>query len=458
MCSDDKRNTLMKVRAYILTPSIARGIAVLCAAVFVIGAASTAPACTGDCDGRGSVATNELILGVDIALGRQPVDACPAFANSQGMVDIAQLITGVDNALKGCGGESPVDEPTLQAYLDDWRTRFGLFGAVLGVARPGEAATLVASGFSDPVAGTPMDPTSPFFIASVTKGFVAAVVLQLAAEGVLDLDDQLSRWVPDWPTGDRILIRQLLNHTSGLPSLANADVQDIWQPLILRDLEHVWTPTEALSYIREMPLLFEPGSGYHYSNANYILAGVVVEAATGRAIADEIRTRLTEPLGLAETYLDSGLGPLDPRAGHAFYDLAGNGTYIDISGFPRTAVVTLYGAAGGMVSTPTDLLEWAGALYGSTQVLSREWREQMTDLGPFGYGFATFGLCPCETNAGGARVFSGRGHDGEIPGYRTFVGYWPDVNVAIVLYVNQSPIDQFVNFRRGLEGARLLVR
>ena len=446
----------MKVRAYILTPSVARGIAVLCAAVFVIGAASTAPACTGDCDANGMVAINELILGVNIALG-DPVDACPAFTNSQRMVDIAQLIKGVNNALNGCGAESPVDQPTLQAYLDYWRKGRGLFGAVLGVARPGGAATLVASGLSDPAAGTPMDPTSPFAIASVTKGFVATVVLQLAAEGVLGLDDQLSRWVPDWPTGDRILIRQLLNHTSGLPSLANADVQDIWRPRLLADLRHVWTPTEALSYIREMPLLFEPGSGYHYSNANYILAGLVVEAATGRAIADEIRTRLTQPLGLAETYLDSGLGPIDPRVGHFFYDLAGNGTYIDVRAFPRTAVVTLSGASGGMVSTPTDLLTWAGALYGSTRVLSREWRDQMTDLGPFGYGFATFGLCPCKPDAGGNRVYSGRGHDGDVPGFRTFIGYWPDVNVSIVLYVNQSPIDDEY-LRQGIEGARRLVR
>lgn len=445
----------MKVRAYILTPSIARGIAVLCAALFVIGAAVTAPACTGDCDANGMVAINELILGVKIALG-DPVD-CPAFANSQGIVDIARLIRGVNNALNGCGGESPVDQPTLQAYLDDWRRGRGLFGAVLGVARPGETATLVASGLSDPTAGTPMDPTSPFAIGSVTKGFVATVVLQLAAEGVLGLDDQLSRWVPDWPTGDRILIRQLLNHTSGLPSLFNADVRAFWQPLVLADLEHVWTPTEALSYIREMPLLFEPGTGFHYSNANYILAALVVEAATGRAISDEIRTRLTEPLGLAETYLDSGLGPRDPRVGHFFYDLAGNGTYIDLSGFPRTAAVTLSGASGAMISTPTDLLAWAGALYGSTRVLSREWRDQMTDLGRFGYGFATGGLCPCKPDAGGNRVYSGRGHDGEVPGFSTFIGYWPDVNVSIVLYVNQSPIEGGY-LRQGIEGARRLVR
>jgi D-alanyl-D-alanine carboxypeptidase len=232
-------------------------------------------------------------------------------------------------------------------------------------------------------------------------------------------------------------------------------VRSFWQPLLLADLAHVWTPVEALSYIRETPLLLELGTGYHYSNASYILAGLVVEAATGRAIADEIRTRLTQPLGLAETYLDSGLGPVDPGIGHLFYDLAGNGTYIDVSGFPRTAVVTLFGAAGGMVSTPTDLLTWAGALYGSTRVLSREWRDQMTDLGRFGYGFATIGLCPCKPDAAGHQVFSGRGHDGTVPGFSTFMGYWPDVNVSIVLYVNQSFIE--ANLWRAIEDARRLV-
>jgi D-alanyl-D-alanine carboxypeptidase len=302
-----------------------------------------------------------------------------------------------------------------------------------------------------------MDPAAPFYIASVTKGFVAAIVAQLAAEGVLDLDDPLSRWLPDWPTGDRISVRQLLNHTGGVPSLFNNDVRHIWQPILLADLQRVWTPLESLSYIRDEPLLFEPGTGYHYSNANYILAGLVIEAATGRPLAEEIRTRLTEPLGLTETYLDSGFGPTPERIPHLFYDLADNGTYIDVRGFPRTAVVSLYWAAGGMLSTPADLLTWAGALYGGTRVLPREWRNQLTDLGTLGYGFANFGLCPCASDGAGGVTYAGRGHDGDFPGFRTFLGYWADVDVAIVLYVNQSPID-YENFRRGIEGARLLIR
>lgn len=351
--------------------------------------------------------------------------------------------------------QAPVDQVVLQAYLDGWRTSSGLIGAVLGVQRTGGTPILVGSGFSDPATNTPMDPTSPLFIASVTKGFVAAVVVQLAAEQVLNLDDPLARWV-DWPTGDRITIRRLLNHTSGLPSLFNDDERDFWQPILLSNLERVWTPRESLAYIRDRPLLFEPGAGYHYSNANFVLAGLVVEAATGEALTDQIRTRLTEPLGLTETYLDDGSGPTDPRIGHLFFDLTGTGTYLDVRSFPRTGVVSLYWAAGGMVSTPPDLLTWAGELYGRTRVLPRAWRDQVMDLGAVGYGFATYGLCPCSPDASELE-YSGRGHDGYFPGFRTFIGYWPDADVAAVLYVNQAPIDHG-NFQRAIEGVRALVR
>lgn len=356
----------------------------------------------------------------------------------------------------GLGERAPVEPAALQAYLDEWRTSSGLIGAVLGIARPGGMPVLVGSGFSDPATNTPMDPTSPFFVASVTKGFVAAVVVQLAAEQELSLDDPLSRWV-DWPTGDRITIRRLLNHTSGLPSLFNDDERDFWQPILLSNLERVWTPQESLAYIRDRPLLFEPGAGYHYSNANFVLAGLVVEAATGQSLADQIRTRLTEPLGLTDTYLDNGLGPTDPRIGHLFFDLTGTGAFLDVRSFPRTGVVSLYWAAGGMVSTPPDLLTWAGELYGRTRVLPRAWREQVTDLGTLGYGFATYGLCPCSSPSAGNVEYSGRGHDGYFPGFRTFIGYWPDADVAAVLYVNQAPIDH-ANFQRGIEGVRALVR
>jgi D-alanyl-D-alanine carboxypeptidase len=311
-------------------------------------------------------------------------------------------------------------------------------GAVLGVAAGGRAPVVLSTGDNDPATHTAMTPNIVMPIASVTKTFVAAIILQLQQEGRLQLDDHLAKYV-DWPNGDHITLRELLRHTSGLPSLSNSDDQAEWTPRLAADLTHVWSADEALGYIRDRPPLFAPGADFHYSNGNYIVLGRIIETVTGHRLGDEIHDRLTTPLRLDDTVLDDGKGPTPAAIPHLFDDLAHNGKFVDVRPLPRTAVVTLLGAAGGMLSTPRDLLAWTRALWGSHKVIDARSQRRMLDFSANRrYGFAAYPICPCTTSAGTTTGIA-YGHDGEFPGFRTFIAYDPTNDTAVVVGTNQSP-------------------
>ena len=198
------------------------------------------------------------------------------------------------------------DEAAMQAWIDE----FALNQACS--ARCSGCSGVISRRWSSP-AVTPipaghvaMDPDAPFFIGSVTKTFVAATVMQLVDEGVLELDDPASKYVDMWPEASAITIRQLLSHRSGLPSVANRDSMAEWAPIIGPDLTRVWTPEEVLDEIAGGPLLFEPGTDYHYSNGNYIVAGLVVEAVTGECLEAVIAERLAESVGARQHVSSSG--------------------------------------------------------------------------------------------------------------------------------------------------------
>jgi D-alanyl-D-alanine carboxypeptidase len=229
----------------------------------------------------------------------------------------------------------------------------------------------------------------------------------------------------------------------------NRDSLAEWAPLISADVTRVWTPQEVIAEIADEPLLFEPGTGYHYSNANYIIAGLVIEAVTGEPLADEVTRRFTGPLSLGGTYLHSGTGGLDPRIPSCLYDVstldpetAATGIsavpadlivgdrFIDACAVPLNSLTSVMGASAAMVSTPRDLLAWLPALYEDPNLLSTEAREQMVadQLG-------TFWMCPCLQDG----PTLGLGHQGLFAGFTTQVAYYPDFDLGVVLYANQSP-------------------
>ncbi len=186
-------------------------------------------------------------------------------------------------------GSSAFDAPSpgaataLRELARTWRVEHGVPGVVVGI-RFGDGEPLIVADGLDAGGDTPLSVDATFEIASITKTFTAALVLDLIDEGVLRLDDP-SAYVPSFPNADRITIRHLLTHTSGLypqwVEMGDTPYGDAAVALVVEDLERRFTIEEALDAVKDRPLQFEPGGGVQYSNVNTILLGAVIEAVTG---------------------------------------------------------------------------------------------------------------------------------------------------------------------------------
>jgi len=190
----------------------------------------------------------------------------------------------------------------LQPIVDQWRQQTESPGTIVAVRVGTGPASIVVSG-SDAKSGAPLDAHVPYAIASITKTFVGALVLQLVDEGKLALDDPLSKYVATFPNADRITLRELLTHTSGIPPEGDdagpSIYSDAWEELLLANLAKTFTADEILDFVHDRPLMFEPGTGVQYSNINMILLGKVVEAVTGTDLTTAFHQRL---LGAARTH------------------------------------------------------------------------------------------------------------------------------------------------------------
>ncbi len=188
--------------------------------------------------------------------------------------------------LVGCGG-GRAEPPLADAAAADPRPRASRAahpGAVAAVVAGGRVVWVGASGLADVRRRVPVRRDTRFAIASVTKPFVAGLVVQLAATGVLGLDDPLSRWVPRFPGARRITLRQLLDQTSGLDDYVT-DGRFLAAER-RRGPEFEWAPRQLLRYIPSP--LAAPGERWNYSNANYLLLGLVVERATHRRLGPQL--------------------------------------------------------------------------------------------------------------------------------------------------------------------------
>src|SRR3954447_17938039 len=184
-------------------------------------------------------------------------------------------------------------------------THAGAPGALV-LARRGEQTRILARGYADRATRRPMRVGDRFRIGSVTKSFAATVVLQLAGEGRLSLDDTVERWLPGAvPGGDAITLRRLLNHTSGLFDYLNDGDKTVLAPYLAGHFGHVWTPQALIGVATSHPPNFAPGARWSYSHTGYILLGMVVQAVTGHPLSAELQPRIVAPLGLTGTSLRS---------------------------------------------------------------------------------------------------------------------------------------------------------
>lgn len=377
------------------------------ALLFVFAACSSPPALSTD-------------AGFDASLDAQTPDAPPM--EDADLVDTNSM---GDAGARHTGWTTIDDErlTQLQTAVTEGRDEYSLPGLAMAAAYAETNELMVAvAGLSDVAAAEEWTPTHSFRIGSVTKTFTAALILQLVDEGTIALDDSLERWVPDYYAGVGVTVRHLITNTSGIVSYNYVGSFDASRP---------WTPVELVEWAvtHEPELRFDPGSDWEYSNTNYVLLGLVIEAATGSSYDAALHGRLLEPLGLEDTYLAQSIEPNDHLV--RSYDAEDN----DISGLHDPS---LGWAAGGMVSTPCDLARWGASLYAG-EVLSAPMLELMLTPGAHNpeYGHGSF------VEVDGAQALYG--HTGGIGGYGTYMYHWRNDDITLVVMRNK--IEREASFR-----------
>ncbi len=330
----------------------------------------------------------------------------------------------------------------FQVVLDSLCTAHHLPGATAAYILPDGTTEAVASGFADMETGVPMTPHSRMLVASIGKSFVAATVRALVQEKKLSLDARVSTWLGDrsWfprlANHNRITLRQLLNHTSGI---ANHVEQDAFA----RDLRRRWrqignpfTPEELISYVLDLPSRFEPGEGWAYSDTGYILVGLIIETVTGQSYEQEVTRRFLTPLALNLT---------EPSDRRKFAGLAAS--YLsaeNVFGLPEKTTVSegvmawhpgIEWTGGGLVSTPRDLVRWAKALF-EGRALSGPYLEDLLQPVPVSSERpgVFYGLGVTLRENGLQRPVYG--HKGWIPGTVSSLCYYPQQQCAIAIQIN----------------------
>lgn len=321
--------------------------------------------------------------------------------------------------------DDPFPRADLQAGLDRLVDTQAASAALLRI-REGDDEWAAGAGAQERSSTVPVSTSGRFRIGSVTKTFVATVVLQLVDEGRLGLDDPVERHLPGVvPAGEEITVRQVLNHTSGIYDYAHE--RDLstnrWRGDARFDSYH---PQELLAAAFARPPYFPPGQGWHYSNTNYVIAGLLVERLTGQPYGVAVTERIIRPLRLTHTTVpgtDPGLP--EPHA-HGYVEVAGglvDATEMDPS---------LDWAAGEMISTAADLNRFlsallAGELTSAAALAAMRETVETGQLFRYGLGLQQYDL-PC-----GTTVF---GHGGELLGYLTYAMASPDGGRRLTLSYN----------------------
>ena len=343
-------------------------------------------------------------------------------------------------AVASCGG-ADTDEPAkspapqkgadaatsrkLQEVLDFQRESYGATGIAAAIVIGGRPFWSGGSGLANRETEAPVTADTPFPIFSITKMFVAALALKLAEQGRLKLDDPLSRALPDWPNADRITLRMLLNQTSGIGNN---------QRRLERDSDarprKMWTPEETLRYARREPPA-TPGERWEYNNANYVLAGLVIEQATGRPVAEALRELILDPLELHDAVLQpQERPPRDTAHGYGGPPRIARALRIGGRYAPYPSEASAFWTGGSMVASAPSVARFGDALLRG-ELLSPDSRRQLLRFVPASEGFVGYGLGVAKGQTGVDEVWF---HPGGGPGFITSVAHVPakEITVAVL--------------------------
>ncbi|MFX0064383.1 MAG: serine hydrolase domain-containing protein [Candidatus Hermodarchaeota archaeon] len=309
-------------------------------------------------------------------------------------------------------------------------------GISTAVIFPDQDLWLGASGMSDPINSVPITSDMLFYIGSITKNFMAALILKLSEEEKLSLEDPLHKWLPKYKNiNSEITVRQLLNHTSGIFDYVEHPNSYDKKRLDSFDMTKVWTPEEIILSLVKEPY-FSPGQGWHYSSTNYVLLGMIVETITQSKLSKEIRKRFLDPLCLESMFSDYYESiPAKSQIAHNWFDFNRNGTLDDLMTKPREAIATW--AYGEMYSNAVDLAKWFDYLFRGEVINEGSLKEMLTFHSPTpGEDWMEgYGLGIGEGNINGLKYWL---HTGKIFGYTAGVVYLPNFRLTMSLLGNDN--------------------
>jgi D-alanyl-D-alanine carboxypeptidase len=311
--------------------------------------------------------------------------------------------------------------------------------------RDGEGTTAEAArGLADIERRLPLTPAHRFRIASITKTFVFATLLQLHQECAVDIDAPLGHWLPDLPFADRVSLRQVLTQTGGLPTYAH-DVLEDFPPA-----DSSWTPAALIARAYAMTPPVAPGGPMEYANVGSKVIATVIERVTGRPVGDQIVRRLLAPLGLDRIVSTGAFGPPPDDLARGYYFATEDDAPIDAT---TRVPPSFIWASGDMYATVGNLTAWGQALF-TGRVLNAELTAALlSEMVPGGFPGSTMshhGLGVMIFSKGGHRVF---GHRGSTPGYAGIMGYAPDLGVTVAVQSNSHSPDHHSVFRAEVEHA-----
>ncbi|MFG2903087.1 serine hydrolase domain-containing protein [Streptomyces zaomyceticus] len=326
----------------------------------------------------------------------------------------------------------PHPDKALQQQLNDLVRTAGGPPGVITLLRRGDRTEVYRAGVADTSTGRPPRTTDHMRIASVAKAFSGAVALRLVDRDKLDLDTTIGERLPSLPTAwHGVTLRQLLNHTSGLPDFSTAPA---FLAILQADPRHHFDSRRLLDFVADKDLLFPPGSAYAYSNSDNIAVALMAEAATGQPYERLLDRLVYRPLDLRRTSLPQGY--LMPRPYIHGYDVTPPAPPEDISEVLSASGVW---ASGGIVSTPKDLNTFVRAWAGGHGFLSKETRRQQRT---FITGAASEPAGP-GVNAGGLAIFryttrcgTVYGHTGNFPGYTQLAVGTADGSRSLTFSIN----------------------
>ena len=297
---------------------------------------------------------------------------------------------------------------TIDELLSSYAKQNFFNGTVL-VARKGSILLNKGYQWPDRKQEQKADSNTIFQIGSLTKQFTAAAVLQLAEKKILFLEDRLSKYIPDFPNGDSIRIKNLLDHSSGIFDFVN-------DTTFMRNHASGRVSLDSLiNRFKFKPLLFKPGSRHAYSNSNYILLGRIIEKSSGKSYFQFVRENIFNPIQMS-------------RSGFDFHSLNSRNRATDHFKDPGGALdSTLSYAAASAYSTASDLYKWDRALYGS-HLLSDSMRELMFTAQGSNFGYGWF----VDSNSGKKVAMD----QGNISGFASFIARSPSEEICIILLDN----------------------